>query len=220
MPALVIFDCDGVLIDSEHLAARAEARLFRRLGLDIDEDFIRTHHIGLSWASQMKHMQAHFAWQAPAGLKDLARSEINALFETDLKPIPGIARLLDRLATPRCVASSSDPERLRYTLGLTGLHDLLAPHIFSATMVKNGKPAPDLFLHAAATMQAAPADCIVIEDSIPGVAAARAAGMQVIGFVGGSHAGPDLGARLRAAGAVHVMTDMDGIAGFLGVRRG
>src|SRR5690606_16854619 len=120
----------------------------------------------------------------------------------------------------RCVASSSDPERLRLTLGLTGLHDLLAPHIFSATMVQNGKPAPDLFLYAAAAMQVPPADCIVIEDSVPGVTAARAAGMLVIGFTGGSHAGPDLGPRLRAAGATHVTSDMDGVAALLGVMPG
>jgi HAD superfamily hydrolase (TIGR01509 family) len=217
MPALVIFDCDGVLIDSEHLAVRAEARLFRRLGLDIDEAFIHAHHVGLSWQSQLKHLQEHFSWQAPADITELNKAEIHALFETDLKPISGVADLLDRLATPRCVASSSDPERLRYTLGLTGLYDLLAPHIFSATMVKHGKPAPDLFLYAANAMKVVPADCLVIEDSVPGVTAARAAGMQVIGFIGGSHAGPDLGPRLSAAGAVMVLPNMDLIAAELGL---
>src|SRR5690606_22504960 len=106
------------------------------------------------------------------------------------------------------------------TLGLTGLHDLLAPHIFSATMVQNGKPAPDLCLYAAAAMRVPPADCIVIEDSVPGVTAASAAGRQVIGFTGGSHAGPAHGPRLRAAGASHVATDMAGVADLLGIRRG
>lgn len=219
-PDLIVFDCDGVLIDSEHLSARAEARLFQRLGLAIDEAYVTANFVGLSWATQIGMIEARFDWRAPDNLLELARAEIRDLFESELKPIPGVTALLDRLeqrATPRCVASSSDPDRLRLTLGLTGLHDRLAPHIFSATMVKNGKPAPDLFLHAAREMGVAPESCVVIEDSVPGITAARAAGMRVIGFVGGSQATPDLGSRLGTAGAERIAAHMDEVAPLLGL---
>ena len=129
----------------------------------------------------------------------------------------GCSDLLDRLTCRRCVASSSSPERLRHSLGLVGLYESLSPHIFSATMVKNGKPVPDLFLYAARKMTTEPKACVVIEDSIAGVTAAKAAGMPVIGFTGGSHVRPDLNARLLEAGAVTVVADMKEVASLLGV---
>ncbi|MNZ72165.1 6-phosphogluconate phosphatase [compost metagenome] len=117
------------------------------------------------------------------------RATLFERFRTELRPIDGIGETLDRLLPlRRCVASSSQPERIRYSLGLTGLIDKFEPHVFSATMVKNGKPAPDLFLHAAREMGADPRHCIVIEDSPAGIAAAKAAGMGVFAFTGGSHA--------------------------------
>lgn len=216
-PKLVIFDCDGVLIDSEHLACVAETRVFRRFGLDMAEDFIVSHCIGLSWASSLKLIEQHFNWTAPADCILAVHEETRHIFETELKAIAGISDLLDRLACRRCVASSSSPERLRHSLGLVGLYESLAPHIFSATMVKHGKPAPDLFLHAAREMGTPPQDCVVIEDSIAGVTAAKAANIPVIGFTGGSHAQPGLDARLHAAGAAVVVADMQEVAGLLGV---
>lgn len=216
-PDLVIFDCDGVLIDSEHLACIAETRVFRRFGLDMAEDYIATHCIGLSWASTLQLIERHFDWAAPAECSDAVQAETRALFETELKAIAGIADLLGRLPCRRCVASSSTPARLQHSLSLVGLYDLLAPHIFSATMVKNGKPAPDLFLLAARQMQADPQHCVVIEDSIAGVRAAKAARIPAIGFTGGSHARPDLAARLQDAGAAAVVADMRDVAILLGV---
>lgn len=123
---------------------------------------------------------------------DLAsyRSRLADRFRSELRPIPGMAEVLARLDGPRAVASSSDPQRLRLSLGLTGLWDRFAPHVYSASMVRNGKPAPDLFLLAAQKLGARPADCVVIEDSPAGIRAARAAGMRVIGFLGGAHARP------------------------------
>ncbi|MSO64265.1 MAG: HAD family hydrolase [Alphaproteobacteria bacterium] len=123
--------------------------------------------------------------------------------------------VLRSLTLPKCVASSTSPEGLKKTLGQVGLYDLLAPHIFSATMVARGKPAPNLFLHAATTMGAPPTECFVIEDSVPGVTAAVAAGMTVAGFVGGSHAYPALADRLRAAGATTVIADVRAIPALL-----
>ena len=122
--------------------------------------------------------------------------------------MPGIADVLTMIAAPVCVASSSSPERLRCALECVGLYDHFAPHIFSATMVVRGKPAPDLFLFAAEQMQAAPSRCLVIEDSVAGIQAARAAGMAVLGFCGGGHCGPAHAERLARAGAEIVFRDM------------
>jgi HAD superfamily hydrolase (TIGR01509 family) len=216
-PELVIFDCDGVLIDSEHLACLAETRVFRRFGLDMPDDFILAHCIGLSWASSLKLVEEHFAWNAPADCSDAVHEETRAVFEAELKAIAGIGDLLDRLTCRRCVASSSSPDRLRHSLGLVGLYERLTPHIFSATMVPHGKPAPDLFLHAAQAMQVDPGRCVVIEYSVAGVTAARAARMPVIGFTAGSHVRPDLVPRLREAGASAVVSDMHDVAGLLGL---
>jgi len=216
-PTLVIFDCDGVLIDSEHLGCIAETRVFRRHGLDMADDFIVNHCIGLSFKSSMKLVEEHFNWPvSDACVADII-AETKHIFETELTAISGIADLLDNLKLPRCVASSSAPERLQHSLGLVGLYDRLAPHIFSATMVKNGKPAPDLFLHAARKMGHAPETCVVIEDSIAGVTAGKAAGMTVIGFTGGSHVLPGLGARLTETGADAVVSEMQEVARILGV---
>jgi len=129
--------------------------------------------------------------------------------------MPDLVPLLDRLAVPACVASSSDPERLRISLGAVGLYDRFHPHIYSAVQVARGKPAPDLFLLAAERLGVAPAACVVIEDSPAGVAAGLAAGMAVVGFTGGGHCGPDHGRSLRAAGAGEVVPSMADLQGLL-----
>ena len=129
--------------------------------------------------------------------------------------MPGIHSVVRALTGPRCVASGSAPERLRHSLGLTGLLPHFDPHIFSATQVARGKPAPDLFLFAAQRMQAATDACLVIEDSVAGVQAAVAAGMRVIGFTGGSHCRPDHADRLRAAGVSALCGDMRALGALL-----
>lgn len=139
---------------------------------------------------------------------DHMRATLFERFRTELRPIDGIAETLDRLvALKRCVASSSQPERIRYSLGLTGLIDKFEPHVFSATMVKNGKPAPDLFLHAAREMGADPRHCIVIEDSPAGIAAAKAAGMAVLPLPAARMRGfPHSGKRSRVSGPMPRLT--------------
>ena len=136
--------------------------------------------------------------------------------EADLEAIPHIALALDAIAQPVCVASSGSQQRMRVSLGRAGLYDRFAPNIFSASQVANGKPAPDLFLFAAAQMKVRPERCLVIEDSIAGIAGAIAADMTVLGFHGGSHCRPGYAERLRAAGATVTFDDMRQLPGLIG----
>lgn len=145
--------------------------------------------LGTSGSHEIAYLRDHYGVDITPDLADF-RARLATRFRAALQPIPGIAEALARLRGRRAVASSSNPDRLRLSLGLTGLWDAFAPHVYSATMVSKGKPAPDLFLLAAARLQADPADCVVIEDSPAGIRAARAAGMRVVGFLGGGHARP------------------------------
>lgn len=135
-----------------------------------------------------------------------------AAFPTRLRRVPGVSELLDALETPGCVAPSGDLDRIELCLGITNLAGHFEPdRLFSTQMVAHAKPAPDLFLRSAEQCAADPTGCLVVEDSPHGVAAARAAGMDVVGFVGGGHAGPLLGARLESAGADVVLGDPSGL---------
>ncbi|MDS7595339.1 HAD family hydrolase [Agrobacterium tumefaciens] len=185
---LLIFDCDGVLVDSEPVSIAVLLDMLSHLGVEMGEEEAYNRFLGRSVSSMTTTLFEDYGVETDIDFLDHMRVTLFERFRTELKPIPGIFETLDRLSQPRCVASSSQPERIRYSLGLTGLLDRLEPHIFSATMVKNGKPAPDLFLHAAREMEISPERCIVIEDSPAGIAAAKAAGMTVFAFTGGSHA--------------------------------
>ncbi len=215
-PSLVIFDCDGVLIDSEALAQRIEVAVLAEHGFPVPLEEIAARYLGISGAAMFADLAARFGRAVPQATIDALRERVAAACEIELVAMPGIHDLLDGLAVPACVASSSRPERLAHTLGLTGLHHRFAPHIFSASQVANGKPAPDLFRFAAARMGAEPAGCIVVEDSLPGVQAGVAAGMAVYGFTGGGHCPPGHGASLAAAGADAVFGDMAELAAALG----
>lgn len=185
---LLIFDCDGVLVDSEPVSIAVLIDMLAHLGVQISEEEAYQRFLGRSVASMTATLWDEYGVETDIDFLDHMRIALFARFRDELKAIEGIAETLDVLALPRCVASSSQPERIRYSLGLTGLLDRLEPHIFSASMVKNGKPAPDLFLHAAEQMRVQPKDCIVIEDSPAGIVAAKAGGMTVFAFTGGSHA--------------------------------
>ena len=204
---LVIFDCDGVLIDSELLSVRAVRECFVECGIQLTEAELRERYTGVSWAAMLADLEARQG-PLPADLGERHRRIFWPLLERELQPIPGIAAALDSLSCKMCVASSGRSERLQYALSLVGLYDRFHPHVFSAVEVARGKPAPDLFLHAAARMDALPQRCIVIEDSVPGVIGAVAAGMTVIGFVGASHCRPEDASRLAANGAAAVIDDM------------
>lgn len=212
-PALVIFDCDGVLVDSEPISLACLTGALNRIGVPIDLATVRTRFAGTSMASIMDHIAQDFGVVAPDGFVAAVKTETLRAFDAELRAMAGSAEMISGLDLPACVASSSDPVRLRHSLGITGLLPLFDGRIFSSVEVPRGKPFPDLFLHAAARMGATPSSCLVVEDSVPGVTAARAAGMTVIGFTGGGHWAHDpTGADLSAAGAVAVVSDYAGLA--------
>lgn len=215
--ALVIFDCDGVLIDSELLACRAVAECLAEGGIDLTSDEILQRYTGISWVDMLADLTVRHGPMRP-DFAELYRARQRSLFKAELAASPGIDAVLDALRCKVCIASSGRPDRLRYALGLVGLYQHFAPNIFSAVEVARGKPAPDLFLHAAARMGVAPASCIVIEDSLPGVAAAVAAGMPVIGFTGASHCRPGHAELLKRAGAVRVIERMSELLPILAER--
>jgi len=208
-PELVIFDCDGVLVDSETISLGATREALARAGLPLSEDEVLDRFLGISMQSMMGAAQRDLgAALPPAFQSDLANAILQG-FERDLKGVDGIAEAVAGLARPVCVASSSSPSRIRASLTIAGTAHLFEPNVFSADEVENGKPAPDLFLHAARRMATDPAACLVIEDSVPGVIAARGAGMTVFGFIGGAHiTGPRQAGRLSLAGAALIFSDM------------
>jgi HAD superfamily hydrolase (TIGR01509 family) len=204
---LLIFDCDGVLVDSEALACEIDAQILTRNGLPYSAEDIARKFVGVSFKDMVARLEAEHACTLPDDLGVQIDSALFAKFETALKPIEGVRETILSLPYPHCVASSSKPERIALSLRVTGLSDLF-DNVFSATQVKRGKPAPDLFLHAAERMGASPQDCVVIEDSAAGVQGALAAGMRVIGFIGGAHCGPEHAEKLRRAGASVVIERM------------
>jgi HAD superfamily hydrolase (TIGR01509 family) len=215
-PDLIIFDCDGVLVDSEPISISVLLDMITRSGVTMSEDDAYDRFLGRSMTTISKVLHEDYGFAASEADLDEMRANLFARFELDLKPIPGIAETLRRLDAPRCVASSSQPDRIRLSLKLTGLLDLLDPHIFSATMVKHGKPAPDLFLLAAKTMQVEPKDCIVVEDSPAGIEAAKSAGMRVFAFTGGTHSrGGRLEAALASRNPDRIFSDMLELPGLL-----
>ncbi len=203
-PELVIFDCDGVLVDSEPPANRVFAEMLAEHGLDLGfEETVRLLK-GLSLTSCVALLTSRFDLDLPDDFTCRLQERTYAAFRDELTAVPGVRTAMAALGRPCCVASSGGIEKMRFTLGLAGLLDLFDGRLFSAEQVARGKPHPDLFLHAAAAMGHRPAACVVIEDSLPGVAAAQAAGMAVLGFAGTALADA---AALRAAGA-RVFTDM------------
>jgi HAD superfamily hydrolase (TIGR01509 family) len=216
---LVIFDCDGVLVDSEPIAARVLAAYARDLGLALSaEDCIR-RFTGISMAAVQAELGRDLGRPLPADFADRIRAADFAAFAAELRPVDGAAPAVDALTAAGfavCVASSGAPEKIRFTLGLTGLADRFEPRLFSATMVARGKPAPDLFLLAAQRMGFAPAACTVVEDSTAGIRAARAASMRAIGFAGGGHCEPGHADLLRAAGAEQVLVRLGDLPATLG----
>jgi HAD superfamily hydrolase (TIGR01509 family) len=205
---LVIFDCDGVLVDSEIVAARVLARELTAIGFPLTADDCLARYTGISMSSVVERIQEEWGRPVPDGFVEHIRAQDAEAFRAELRPVAGVRDVVRALAQRKCVASSGSLAKMRLTLSLTGLLPFFEPNLFSAEMVARGKPAPDLFLYAAKRMNAAPAHCVVIEDSQAGVTAAAAAGMRVLGFAGGSHCPPGHAALLRAAGARLVFTRM------------
>jgi HAD superfamily hydrolase (TIGR01509 family) len=212
---LIIFDCDGVLVDSEVIACRVDADTLTRHGYPITADQVLDRFLGRSMREINLEIEAELGRGLPDAFSTQRLEELYRSFAAELEAVPHIQATLDTLAQPVCVASSGTHDRMRISLGRAGLYDRFAPHIFSATQVRNGKPAPDLFLFAAEQMAMSPKQCLVIEDSAPGIAAAVAAGMTVLGFHGGSHCRPGYADTLRAAGAAATFDDMRQLAGLI-----
>ena len=204
-PELVIFDCDGVLVDSEPIAVRTEVRLLAEVGWPLTEQEVLERFVGRSDADVLAAIEAQVGRPLP-DWRDRYHRELHAAFDAELTAVDGVAAAIDAVeaaGVATCVASSGSHDKMRRTLGRTGLWERFEGRIFSSSEVAHGKPAPDLFLHAAASMGAAPERCVVVEDSRAGAAAARAAGMRCIGFAGGLTPA----AWLEAEGA-EVITDM------------
>jgi HAD superfamily hydrolase (TIGR01509 family) len=210
---MVIFDCNGVLVDSEPLATQVASHEFMRAGFALTPEIVARYFTGRRPADMIAEVEIAAGRRLPADFAVHLQTETLKRFRNELKATAHAAHALSWLRGPKCVASSSGVDRIRTSLETAHLLQFFEPYLFSASEVKNGKPAPDLFLHAAARMRVEPRNCIVIEDSPVGVAAGVAAGMRVIGFVGGSHAGPRLGDHLRSAGATAVITDMRALKG-------
>jgi HAD superfamily hydrolase (TIGR01509 family) len=208
-PDLVIFDCDGVLVDSEMIALGQTRAALGAAGLALTHAEAIDRFLGFSLDSILQGAEADLAAPLPPGFRaDLSRAILER-FGRELRGIPGVAEAVAGLGCKVCVASSSPPERIRLALTIAGYSSLFEPHLFSATMTARGKPHPDLFLLAARAMGAAPSRCLVVEDSVPGVIAAGRAGMPAFGFVGGSHfSGLAQAEALREAGAALIFEDM------------
>ena len=209
MVQAVIFDCDGVLVDSEILAHEVETEVLDEIGLHYDRHEFTARFMGMSDAAFFAALESDGQARLGRSIIDEIRGPMNERMrravEERLTEIPGALRAVGALRHAKAVASSSTADRLAKKLRKTGLWDHFAPHIFSAENVTHAKPAPDLFLHAARALAVPPAHCIVIEDSINGVIAGRAAGMRVWGFGGGGHMSERLTAALAEAGAERIV---------------
>jgi HAD superfamily hydrolase (TIGR01509 family) len=205
---LVIFDCDGVLVDSEPIINRAHAEVLTACGYPITEKILVERFCGMSDPDMLEIIEREWGRALPASYAEHVGLMIEAGFHQSLAPTKGVAEALASLTLPICVASSSSLEQIRKKLEITGLLGRFGEHLFSASMVAHGKPAPDLLLYAAQNLMTAPDACLVIEDSPAGIDAALAAGMTAIGFAGGSHCGPEHKGRLQRHGAALVMDDM------------
>jgi HAD superfamily hydrolase (TIGR01509 family) len=215
LPDLVIFDCDGVLVDSELIFARILAECLTAVDFPTTVDEAIILGFGKNRAALSAAVAAQFGRALPDTFFETFATHSAAAFEQELLPVAGVEDLLAALPVARCVASNGRLDRVRQRLAITGLLPFFDPHVFSASQVAYGKPAPDLFFFVAQRLGAAAKDCTVVEDSIPGVEAAVAAGMPVVGFCGGSHCPDGHADRLIAAGCSLVFAKMPDLAAFL-----
>ena len=185
MPEMVIFDCDGVLIDSERLAVVLDMEMLAALGWQLTRAEVIERFMGRSASNMLSEIERWLGHDLPVGWIEEWDERYREKFATGLEPVAGIVEALEQITLTTCVASSSEHQHLRRNLGTVGLYERFEGRIFSASEVDNGKPAPDLFLHAVLRMSVEPSRCVVVEDSRYGVRAGRAAGMSVLAYAGG-----------------------------------
>jgi beta-phosphoglucomutase-like phosphatase (HAD superfamily) len=205
---VVIFDCNGVLVDSEPIASAVLADAFRRIGLAFTADDVARRFHGRRAADIFAIVERATKRTLSPDFRAGVASDTLRRLRGELRPVAHAAHALTWIRGPKAVASSSSMDRIRASLEVTDLLRFVEPRLFSAGDVPNGKPAPDLFRHVAGKLEVDPADCIIVEDSVAGVSAAKAAGMRPIGFVGRSHAEGDLARDLLRAGACAVIADL------------
>ncbi|KQQ58448.1 HAD family hydrolase [Rhizobium sp. Leaf311] len=207
---LIIFDCDGVLVDSEIIAAQVESRLLTDAGYSISTEEMGERFSGMTWKNILLAVEREASIPLSASLLEKSEKLLDARLERDVKIIDGVKMALSRLTTPRCICSNSSSERLDMMLTKVGLKPYFDGHIYSAKDLgaDRVKPKPDIFLHGAQQFNVSPDRVIVIEDSVHGITGARAAGMRVIGFTGASHTYPSHADRLTDAGAETVISRM------------
>ncbi len=208
---LVIFDCDGVLVDSEPIAVEIDIAILREVGLPLPREEVIERFVGRSPTVLLALIEEHLGRPLAAERVEYWEGLYREAFEAGVEPVAGIVEALARIEGRVCVASSSAPASLHRKLSITGLRDRFDPAIFSASEVRHGKPAPDLFLYAAERMGVAAERCVVVEDSLPGVEAARAAGMPVLAYAGGLTPAGRLAGRLTT-----VFEDMRALPELLG----
>ena len=182
MTDLVIFDCDGVLIDSDRISLRVQAEMLCELGVPTSYDACVRDFLGIGMPATLAAITARLGRPVPPSWIDELDQAVRTAFTHELTPTPGIVEALNHITVPTCIASNGSHDKMRFTLGLTNLYRRFDGRIFSGDEVAHGKPAPDLFLHAAHSMTTAAAGCVVVEDSPSGVQAAKAAGMRVLGY--------------------------------------
>jgi HAD superfamily hydrolase (TIGR01509 family) len=204
---LIIFDCDGVLIDSEIISARVDCEFLRDYGYEITPEELAHRFAGLTTEKIFELAGEEIGRPIPKEVIRRAEVETDRRLGEEVDPIPGVHEMLDALDGPRCICSNSRPERLKISLAKAGLWDRFRPYVFSSREVGEGrgKPAPDVFLHGAKLLEFDPADTIVLEDSVAGVTGGVAAGMRVVGFTGASHSWPGHGEALMDAGALTIV---------------
>ena len=207
---LIIFDCDGVLVDSEIIAAQVESRLLTEAGYPISVEEMGERFAGMTWKNILLTVEKEANIPFSASLLDKSEQLLDARLAREVKIIDGVKFALARITTQRCVCSNSSSHRLDSMLEKVGLKAYFAPHIYSAKDLgaDRVKPKPDIFLHAAEQFHVSPDKVLVIEDSVHGVHGARAAGMRVVGFTGASHTYPSHADRLTDAGAETVISRM------------
>lgn len=196
----MIFDCDGVLVDSDRISLRIQAERISALGLPVTYEDCVHEFLGIGMPATLRRVEEWLGRPLPEGWEAELEVEVMAAFRRELRPVPGIVEALEAITLPTCVASSGSHEKLTLTLGLTGLYERFAGRVFSADEVERAKPDPDLFFYAAERMGVVPERCVVVEDSPWGVAAARAAGMSALGYA--ADAEPRAAAGLAEAGAI------------------
>lgn len=205
---LAIFDCDGVLVDSEIIAAQVQSELLRAEGLEVDAKEFATRYAGLTWPVIFKKVEEEAGLRLSQDLRARVDEEIDRRLSTDVEEIAGVREAIAQIKLPRCICSNSSLARLQIELDHVGLWELFAPHIFPAGEVgtRKAKPEPDVFIHACEAFGVEPGEAIVIEDSVHGVMAASAAGCRVVGFTGGQHTYNGHADALTEAGAETVVS--------------